>query len=517
MMSDDSSLTLTDNNKSDLNEEELDGASDHSRIIVNELPQKKRPRRNIEKSFATMHEIADSVDDVIELSSQQSCRQNTESSKENTLTPIIQQNFVTQDNRQNNSSVTTGQGNDSGEDYTSGDLDDLDHLDDSKYVRCIPVDSASEKLFEGDSSMFKNITLQELRHMQCLKSVHFVDVQILRILVQPRGANGNNYAYTYANNRGRNNNRGQSRQVNYSRLILVRIMNETESDRIAYIMEARGSNQELWNRSIELRDNGTVTIGTVLRLLSPRPIQNFMANNVPLLCSHYPALILKNPPIFLHVSIKDLVETNASFAFCENFTKLSISPVYQACRTSCSGLFCDRQRLADWTGDNERGCGCYAMHHRRSSIAFQHDIVIENLSSRPGREITMDLFSSNKFSKLYLSDHLSPSVQLPQLDLATEEFFELMNCIKKVIKYVNENGGFTVIGWYKRGTINDRTLVNPTTSNSNNTNDQEQVDAGEVNYRIVELSPTNKNLLDESSEKGCFLASLKYDVTKLHS
>lgn len=134
MMSDDSSLTLTDNNKSDLNEEELDGASDHSRIIVNELPQKKRPRRNIEKSFATMHEIADSVDDVIELSSQQSRRQNTESSKENTLTPIIQQNFVTQDNRQNNSSVTTGQGNDSGEDYTSGDLDGLDHLDDSKYI-----------------------------------------------------------------------------------------------------------------------------------------------------------------------------------------------------------------------------------------------------------------------------------------------------------------------------------------------------------------------------------------------
>jgi len=446
--------------------------------------------------------------------------------------PIQQQNAVTQDFASANSSQgNSGQGQDNVRqdnvdeentciDNTGQDNTGTDRfgLDETNYTQCLPEDSTSDKLFEGDKALFKNITIQELRVTECLKSVHFIDVQILRILVQPRGANGSNYAYTYANNRGRNNNRSQTSQVNYTRLILVRIMNKTESDRIAYIMEAKGTNQELWHRCIELRDNGTVTIGTVLRLMSPRPVQNFMANNVPLLCSHYSALILKRPPIFLSVGIKQQVETNASFAFCENFTQVSISPVFQACRTSCSGLFCDRQRLADWTGNNERGCGCYSMQYRRSSIAFQHDIVIQNLKSMPGREIKMDLFSSNKFTKLYLSDHISPSVTLHQLDLATEEFHKLMICIQDVVKFVNENGGFTVIGWYKRGTINDRTLVNSTAGPSNfSANEQEQVDAGDVNYRIIELLPTNKKLFDASCLPGSALALLKYDVTRLHS
>ena len=86
---------------------------------------------------------------------------------------------------------------------------------------------------------------------------------------------------------------------------------------------------------------------------------------------------------------------------------------------------------------------------------------------------------------------------MPQLDLATEEFHELMKCIQNFIKFVNENGRFTVIGWYKRGTINDRTLINSTADiNSNfNSNEQEQVDVGVVNYNIIELLPTNNMYL----------------------
>ena len=43
-----------------------------------------------------------------------------------------------------------------------------------------------------------------------------------------------------------------------------------------------------------------------------------------------------------------------------------------------------------------------------------------------------------------------------------------------------------------------------------------QTDAGKVNYSIIELSPTNKMLLDNSCWLGAILATLKYGVTKLH-
>ena len=375
------------------------------------------------------------------------------------------------------------------------------------------------RLFHGNR--FESVSLQDLRDIDSLRTVNYIDVQILRIIVQPRGAN--NQAYTYSNNRGRPGARRQVNQINYSRLFLIRIHNHSEGDRVAYMMESKSTNQVLWNRNIEFRDNGTVTIGTVIRILSPRPIDGFMPNNVPLITTQFPVVVMTRSKSLLSIGIKNLVEQNASFAFCQNHVKVSLSPVFYAVRTSCSGLFCDRQRLNDWSNENERGCGCYAMHHRRSSIAIQHDVVLSSLESRPENPVTMNLFSSNKFTSLYLTEPFSPNVTLSQLDMASEEYFSVMECMENVVNFINNNEGFTAIGWYKNGTINDRTLVSnhPTTGGSNGIQNaggdqQNQVNSSEVNYRIIELMPTNRDFLDKDTVAGRALNRLKYNVSFLH-
>ena len=104
------------------------------------------------------------------------------------------------------------------------------------------------------------------------------------------------------------------------------------------------------------------------------------------------------------------MEANQSFSFCENGLKLNISEVFTAIRTSCSGLLCDHQCADDWNMNNDRGCGYYAIHFRRSNIAIQHDIILTNLSSPNKDTISMNLFSSIKFTKRYLSSYLSPSI-----------------------------------------------------------------------------------------------------------
>jgi hypothetical protein len=265
-----------------------------------------------------------------------------------------------------------------------------------------------------------------------------------------------------------------------------------------------------------------VTIGSVIRVLSPRPIDGFMPNNMPLISTQFPVVVMCRSRNLLSVGIKSLVEQNASFAFCQNHVKVSLSPVFYAVRTSCSGLFCDRQRLDDWSNENERGCGCYAMHHRRSSIAIQHDIVLSSLESRPDKSVIMNLFSSNKFTSLYLTEPFSPNVTLSQLDMASEEYFNVIKCIENVVDFINKNEGFTAIGWYKNGTINDRTLVSnhPTTGasngNQNGVDQQNQVNSSEVNYRIIELMPTNRDFLDRDTIAGRALHRLKYNVSFLH-
>ena len=157
------------------------------------------------------------------------------------------------------------------------------------------------------------------------------------------------------------------------------------------------------------------------------------------------------------------------------------------------------------------------MHHRRSSIAFQHDITLAGLRSENRRVISMPMFSSNKFSKLYLTSFLPPSVTLNQLDMMTKEFHMVCTAIKRCVEHINENGGFAAIGWYKNGMINDHTMTEDTSKNTNNNqaSPENQFTSGEVNYRVVQLLPTNKDFFDEDSNLATALRLKKFNVAIL--
>ena len=150
------------------------------------------------------------------------------------------------------------------------------------------------------------------------------------------------------------------------------------------------------------------------------------------------------------------------------------------------------------------------MNHRISNIAFDHSILVETQESGP---IRMSNFSSSKFSMLYLSKVLPPSIAQSEISL-TDEFFEILDSIDNVIQLINDNDGFTVIGWYKRGVINDRSLVTKGngTGNNGNTKEEVQVQSGDVNYHIVELHPSNRSFLDKTSGLGMRLETRKFNV-----
>ena len=75
-------------------------------------------------------------------------------------------------------------------------------------------------------------------------------------------------------------------------------------------------------------------------------------------------------------------------------------------------------------------------------------------------------------------------------------FFDILDRIQSVIDFINDIGGFTIIVWYKHGIINDRSLISDKDNNIYNTKDQEvQVVSNEINVHIVELQPTNCDML----------------------
>ena len=335
----------------------------------------------------------------------------------------------------------------------------------------------------------------------------FIDFQLMRV-ISPINSSASNSAHLYS---VRNRNRNTGGQTNYTRLFLVRVYSGTEAGRLCYIMETRTKNKDMWKLNVELRDNGTVTIGTLFRIHAPRPVENLMNGDIPLIESKFPAMVMKTPKTFLPVDINYQVTGNHCFAFCLKDVEISVS-AFTPVSTRCSGCLCDKQRVDDHA-DSERGCGCYAMHHRRSNIAIQHDIEV---SFDNGNRISMDAFSSTQFSKLYLSENLPPSILLQQLQMTTE-MFEIEDKMQNVINFIhNQIGKFTVIGWYKRGVISDRSMLsdsntNNTSSYGNNNILTNQVDNGDLSFHITQIFPTDSTVLRRQ-----YLEDLKYDISQLH-
>ena len=86
-----------------------------------------------------------------------------------------------------------------------------------------------------------------------------------------------------------------------------------------------------------------------------------------------------------------------------------------------------------------------------------------------------------------------------------------MDRIKYAVDYIHDNGGFTIVGWYKWGIINDKSLVSQSNSgsicnnnnnNNNNNNESHEVDNGEANFHVTQIFPTNKALMDPTTLQG---------------
>ena len=103
----------------------------------------------------------------------------------------------------------------------------------------------------------------------------------------------------------------------------------------------------------------------------------------------------------------------------------------------------------------------------------------------------------------------------------------MYEAIENCIELINDNGGFTVTGWYKRGSINDKGLIAPPSSNnSNGTNNGPnsnynngpevvQVDASDISYHVVSIIPTERDFLDITTEYGLQLNALKFDAVHI--
>ena len=334
----------------------------------------------------------------------------------------------------------------------------------------------------------------------------YIDLQLLRLIVPAPQSTAN----TYQRKKSGNNNS----QTTYSRLLLCKVHSPRhleDHNQVVYIMEARNMNTNLWSRNVNHRDNGSISIGSIIRVCCPRPVDNFMRGDIPLMVTHNPVFLLKYPSKIATMQIDPEIGSNTSLAFVHNGTSLQIYYT-SVLKTQCNGSLCDRQRISDWLGS--RGCGCYGMATNSTSLAIQHSISVTTFQG----DKTMKEFSSLKFSKLYLNGVIPGSCKLYHLQV-TAAFFAMCECMKNCIDLINENGGFTIVGWYKRGVISDKSLISQdkNTIGYNTTESDSQIDSGDICYHIVQIIPSNREFLDPTTTLGEELSGLKFDVSTIQT
>jgi len=196
---------------------------------------------------------------------------------------------------------------------------------------------------------------------------------------------------------------------------------------------------------------------------------------------------------------------------CE-IESLSIEPI----ETGCAGRFCNKQRVLEVLSYNE-GCGCYSYDARRTNMVINHVLNINHHSLQ--ETIHVSNYSSSMFSLLYQTAVFSSQIRASALDV-TDEFFNLEENVENVIKLINENDGFTVIGWYKRGNVKDRTILHQNSVNENkynsNTNDEtDTVDNSKIIFHPCIIKPSNSNFYKRTSNLYVRLQTKKYNVSNL--
>ena len=122
----------------------------------------------------------------------------------------------------------------------------------------------------------------------------------------------------------------------------------------------------------------------------------------------------------------------------------------------------------------------------------------------------------------FLNQNFPIGVQANDLQLS-EAYWVLGDTLQNIVEFINDNGGWTIVGWYSRGVINDRALTGmiqsttTSTTASNQNNPEIQVDGADLSFHFCKILPTDSTYLDSNTFNGKSLDQMKFDANSLPS
>ena len=219
-------------------------------------------------------------------------------------------------------------------------------------------------------------------------------------------------------------------------------------------------------------------------------IRNYMGGTNAIMVVNHPLIPVKMNMRLPAVPINKDVENIAGFVI--HGARLR-SNSQHAFDTMCGGDMCDKMGMYK-EGRVSQRCVCFAMSNGRTflpGLALNIEVV-----ERTGNTFEAFDFSSQYFLQTFIFKGKFPLGTRESTLSQWEMDGAIMDTVDNVFDRVNQEGGWTIIGWTKMGLVKDEAAPEGPKGAFNGQNEEAKIEAGTLNYHITSLLPTTPQAIN---------------------
>lgn len=234
---------------------------------------------------------------------------------------------------------------------------------------------------------------------------------------------------------------------------------------------------------------------------NPIPTERWINNTQPLFYTPGPMRPVKLPDAVCVIPrpvLSNIVRQHGYYYYGATITLLNLHVI----DINCGGNLCGHIDMFS-NGILATFCPCYQTVNREANITCVFQL---NVRTREGESMSIMYHTSKKMTNdCFKNRHCPLGLTESHFTASRRHRVALIAAIDHIFEYVNQNGGFTVTGWVRRGMVEDEGAEQP------NRNEQPQmVEAGELTYHITSVEPTTPDAIDHAQ-----LEEMRFDAAAL--
>ena len=227
-----------------------------------------------------------------------------------------------------------------------------------------------------------------------------------------------------------------------------------------------------------------IAVGCIFALGEPKKDDATLGMHMPILSTGWPLVPVHIPPTKTMIKYCKTVKLSIPLEagehryFCLHQESISVSNFRFKFDVICNvGRFCDRVDIA--IAKNGQQCGCLQSGYTTSSIVAQFNVTLKTTRDKISEPYSIANFRSLRTTEYFVTNLDEFGMQ--NASVLDEQVLNIREKIKAMVEMINSNGGWTMVGWFRKGEVKDVSSTD------------QKIDNDTVTPHISCLVPTRKD------------------------